>query len=147
MFIVFAALIAFAVSYVLTFKVGEIDISRISFGRSIPLCYITASMGIIFIIMLSHLIKQMPPFLNYLAKNTIIILAFHRIITIWIIFFLRRIISFEVIDERITLPILMAVLVAGATLVVCCIPIQIINVYCSWMIGKKKKKNCFVSNN
>ena len=136
--IVIIMLVAFGVDYVLTFANGGFDISRIAFGHNIVLSYITAFAGITLFIILSNLIKKLSSFFNILAKNTIIILAFHRIITNWIIFPLKKVYTFEVLDEKVLLPIIMAVVVAIAALFACYIPIKIINEFFPWMLGKKE---------
>ena len=131
-------LVALFVNILLMTINGRVDVNGISFGSNILLFYITAFVGIVFVALLSNFIN-LTDFFNTLARNTIVILAFHNIVSGWLIFPFKKLGMVDVADEKVILPVALAVVVALGSLLLNYIPIYIINRFFPWMLGRKRK--------
>lgn len=132
-------IIALISTIVLSSINGRVDVNGMRFGRNVFLFYINAVVGIVFMVVLSNYIK-LNKVLNIFAQNTIIILAFHGITTGLLVAPFKKLGMIDVVDEKAILPVTLAVFIALGSLLLNYVPIYIINRFCPWMLGRKRKQ-------
>lgn len=125
----------FVINYVGCYYNGKIDMQSLNYGNNMLLFYITAFSGIGFIICLIRNLEIYTKFLDFIGKNTLIILSYH---------------------EKCMVFIKMAFIIMGSTLIydntiyniffsiiqlVLCVPIiMVLNKYFPKFVGKYNKK-------
>lgn len=139
---IFAAimLLSFAANIFLTSLNGHMDVNLMMYGKSLVLFYITAFTGITAVVILSSIIKT-PSFLNLFAQNTIIILAFHSMVTKLVLIPLTKLGLAQIGNDRSFLmpSVSIAMLVALGALLLSYFPITIVNKFFPWMLGRKRE--------
>ncbi len=128
--------ILFAVCIVLTVLLnkvnGVVEVNGMGFGKIPVLFYINALPGILMMILFATFVK-LPKKTDIFSQNTLIIFAFGNPITFSILFVLKHISKYFYGEVPIVIPLILAF----ATLLLCYIPIKIILLWFPWMLGKK----------
>ncbi|MGP1587108.1 MAG: acyltransferase family protein [Treponemataceae bacterium] len=128
----------------LSIKNGSVDINTVFPGSSIILFFINSFTGILMIIAFVNIFPY-PKMFDVFSKNTLIILAFHWIVSCGI-FSIIRFIKKDFVAINLNLPT--ALIISFVTLLLCYIPIFIITKKMPFIIGKKKvqKVHCKKNN-
>lgn len=108
-----------------------------AWGKSIYLYYINAILGGGGIVFFAGLIKKENRFLQFLSRNTIIIMIFELYVYAPFKVVIQKIMQVPV-GQQDYMPLWLASLVSLVSLVLCAIPCFIINKWFPFLIGKKK---------
>ncbi len=129
----------------ITFYNGLIDTNQILFGKSPLLYYLGGISGILFAIILAMILPQnIPYFLQFLAKNTISILAFHIIVFTVFLRFCEIVLhiphTINGYEKIVMSTSYMPFIISLITLILCAIPCYCIQFFFPFVIGRKYNK-------
>lgn len=129
-------ILLFIISYISWYYNGLIDMRTLRYGNSIMLFYLSAFSGIGFIIYLIKNLNIYNLFLDFIGKNTLIILAYHMSCMIFIKFILILIGIKSINDNSVIYSVIYSVVQ-----IILCVPIiLILNKYFPNLVGKYNKK-------
>ncbi|NDV96332.1 hypothetical protein D0T84_15625 [Dysgonomonas sp. 521] len=118
---------------------GFVDINTSNYGKNLFVYYINGLIGALAVIFFTRIFTNFKsPLLIYLGKNTLILFAFHLIITGWVKKAYELITGANFGGNYIFTPWESAAMCA-VVMLISVIPIYIINKYFPFMLGKSKK--------
>lgn len=130
--VLIVAIICFVILILIVPLNGGIDINGFNYGKNILLSYFIGMIGILSTIILSQIYQKRIKIIEIISTGTIIIMAFHGIVTSIIL----RIIGIR--GEEIIINPFIAGLVSIISVIIFIIPIMIIKKYFSIILGGRK---------